>query len=178
MNKFKTGLFISRMQPIHKGHQLVIDEGIKMCDKLLVLIGSSQEYGTKRNPFPSTLRHVLLKNIYQDKIIIAELPDYTSEDDLCVEWGEYLLNHAKHYLGELPEVLFTGNKDISNIAQWFSERDLRTLKIHSVDVSRIPISATVLREAIFNDNREVWNEYLDERLHDYYYILKSFLSKN
>ncbi|MFW6008064.1 MAG: adenylyltransferase/cytidyltransferase family protein [archaeon] len=68
MNKsFELGLFCGRFQHIHKGHQNIIDIGLQLCNKLLILVGSAQEKGTKRNPLFVDTRINLIKNIYNEQ---------------------------------------------------------------------------------------------------------------
>ena len=49
--KDKIGLYIGRFQPFHKGHLNVVEEALNHCDKLIIAIGSAQEFGTEKNPF-------------------------------------------------------------------------------------------------------------------------------
>jgi len=43
---FNYGLIVGRFQHIHIGHEKLINIGLKLCDKLLVFIGSAnQEIG-------------------------------------------------------------------------------------------------------------------------------------
>ena len=48
---YDTGLIIGHFQTFHKGHQSLVDTGLQLCDRLLILVGSAQESGTERNPF-------------------------------------------------------------------------------------------------------------------------------
>lgn len=51
MKVYDTGLICGRFQTFHKGHERLVDTGLLLCDRLLILIGSAQECGTERNPF-------------------------------------------------------------------------------------------------------------------------------
>ena len=49
---YDSGLIVGRFQTFHKGHQSLVDAGLQLCDRVLILIGSAQESGTERNPYP------------------------------------------------------------------------------------------------------------------------------
>ena len=93
MKPYDVGLVCGRFQTFHKGHEKLIDTGLKLCDRLLILIGSAQECGTERNPLNINTRTKMLKAIYGDSsnIMIYGLADMTNENDICPEWGRYLL---------------------------------------------------------------------------------------
>ena len=46
---YDTGLLVGRFQTFHKGHQKLVETGLMLCDRLLLLVGSAQECGTERN---------------------------------------------------------------------------------------------------------------------------------
>ena len=49
MKPYKLGITVGRFQTFHKGHQVMIDKAIELCDKVGVFVGSSQESGTNKN---------------------------------------------------------------------------------------------------------------------------------
>ena len=67
MKPYDVGLVCGRFQTFHKGHEKLIDTGLMLCDRLLILIGSAQECGTERNPFNIATRIKMLKTIYGDR---------------------------------------------------------------------------------------------------------------
>lgn len=54
------GLMVGRFQPLHKGHLAVIREVLKKVDELIVVIGSSEESHTEKNPFTAGERFQML----------------------------------------------------------------------------------------------------------------------
>ena len=74
MKPYDVGLICGRFQTFHKGHEKLVDTGLMLCDRLLILIGSAQECGTERNPLNINTRTKMLKEIYGDYSdqIIAE----------------------------------------------------------------------------------------------------------
>ena len=67
MKPYDTGLVCGRFQTFHKGHERLVDTGLLLCDRLLILIGSAQECGTERNPFNINTRTKILKEIYGER---------------------------------------------------------------------------------------------------------------
>ena len=45
---FKYGIIVGRFQHIHKGHQKLIEIGLRLCDKLLIFIGSANQENSAR----------------------------------------------------------------------------------------------------------------------------------
>ena len=58
---YKNGLVIGRFDPVHIGHNKLINESLKRCERTLVLVGSAQESGTLRNPLPLSMRIRLIR---------------------------------------------------------------------------------------------------------------------
>ena len=94
----KVGVVLLRGQPIHNAHMHLIRTAYKENDKVLALFGSSNKVDMLRNPFSIDLRsQILYETLHQDfdqefiedKVEIAELPDWTQEEDQdnLLEWG-------------------------------------------------------------------------------------------
>ena len=113
MKVYDTGLICGRFQTFHKGHERLVDTGLLLCDRLLILIGSAQECGTERNPFNINTRTKILKEIYGDRpeVMIYGLADLTDENDIRPEWGRYLLNNTDRYIHKNPEIMIYGNDE-------------------------------------------------------------------
>jgi len=82
--KYKTGLLIGRFQPFHKGHLYLIKKGLKVCDRLIIGIGSANIID-KNNPFDfktrfKVLKAVVYKEKLQEKIVqIIDLDDFYND---------------------------------------------------------------------------------------------------
>ena len=112
MNKiYDSGMVVGRFQTFHLGHQHLIDSALQLCDRVLVFVGSSQEYGTERNPLNVETRIRMLRQIYENdkEVMIYPLPDLTEEKDITPEWGKYVLDNCKRYLYKNPEIFVFGN---------------------------------------------------------------------
>lgn len=138
MKPYDVGLVCGRFQTFHKGHEKLVDTGLLLCDRLLILIGSAQESGTERNPFNINTRTKILREIYGDRpeIMIYALSDMTDEFD---------------------------KKDLANTAELIVNRQ------------DLPISATMVREAMAKDDRKKWMSLVNPRLHKMYDVLRAEL---
>jgi cytidyltransferase-like protein len=61
---FDIALLCGRFQIFHKAHESLVDVALKMCDRIIILVGSAQEVGTERNPFDVHTRIQMIKEIY------------------------------------------------------------------------------------------------------------------
>ena len=56
-------VFIGRFQPFHKGHESVVKEALKQAKEVIVVVGSSFEARTLRNPFTFEERKSMIKAV-------------------------------------------------------------------------------------------------------------------
>lgn len=165
---YDTGLICGRFQTFHKGHEKLVETGLLLCDRLLILVGSSQECGTERNPLNIETRIRMLREVYGDSnnIMIYGLSDMTNENDICPEWGRYLLDNCERYIFKNPEIMIYGNDE--SRSAWFDKQDLKNTTELIINRSELPISATMLRELMVHDERKKWMALVNPRLHKMY----------
>lgn len=168
MKPYDTGLICGRFQTFHKGHEKLVDTALLLCDRVLILIGSAQECGTERNPYNVVTREKMLREIYGDSpnIMIYGLADMTNENDICPEWGKYLLENVERYIYKNPEVMIYGNDE--SRSGWFDKKDLKNTTELIINRAELPISATMLRQCMVEDNRKEWMKWVNPRLHKLY----------
>lgn len=172
---YDCGLICGRFQTFHKGHESLVETGLKLCDRLLILVGSAQECGTERNPFNINTRTKMLKTIYGDNqnIMIYGLADLTNENDITPDWGRYLLKNVDRYIYKAPELMIYGNDEARS--RWFDPEDIKDTSEFIVNRGRIPISATMVRESMVFDRRKEWMSMVNPRLHKMYDELRGEL---
>ena len=168
MKPYDCGLICGRFQTFHKGHESLVETGLKLCDRLLILVGSAQECGTERNPFNINTRTKMLETIYGDNqnIMIYGLADLTNENDITPDWGRYLLKNVDRYIYKAPELMIYGNDEARS--RWFDPEDIKDTSEFIVNRGRIPISATMVRESMVFDRRKEWMSMVNPRLHKMY----------
>jgi len=101
----KKALFVGRFQPFHTGHLKVIKWVLKQYDKIIIVIGSSQESNTEKNPFTLEERKKMVLNtlksegIFREKYQIISIPDVYDDE----VWVKNILKKVKF------ETIFTRN---------------------------------------------------------------------
>lgn len=91
------GLFVGRFQPFHLGHLKAIKWILERCEQVTIVIGSSQESFTERNPFTFEEREEMIKRsleeegVEEEKYEIIGIPDVFN----CERWVKSILNKAK-----------------------------------------------------------------------------------
>ena len=151
--KFKLGFMVGRMQPIHKGHQQLIDLGLELCEKFVILLGSSNESRTKSNPLTFTERYELIKKIYRNKVEVYPIVDIGI--GYLPEWGNYIMNTVKFYCDSYPDFYIggveEGRKDVFN-----NYPNLSTLYIGR---DKIDVSGTQIRDYLKNTIYPLYPQY-------------------
>ena len=175
MNAWDSGFLCGRFQHFHAGHESLVENCLKICDRMFIFVGSAQESGTERNPYDVETRIKVIKAIYGDNsnIIIKPLMDLTNENDITPDWGRYVLKNIKHYLHKAPEVMIYGNDEARS--RWFDPEDIKDTMEIVVPRSKLKISATEMREFLVRDQREEWMKFVNPRLHKYYDSLRAEL---
>lgn len=176
---YGTGLIVGRFQTFHKGHQRLIETGLMLCDRLLILVGSSQEHGTERNPFSIRTRIDMICTVYPtknyptDRIMLYALSDMTDGNDIRPEWGRYLLSNVDRYIYKTPELMVYDNDEPRS--RWFDMEDIKDTSEFIMNRGALPISATMLRELMVRNDRREWMKWVDPRLHKMYDMLRDEL---
>ena len=92
--KYNTLVFIGRFQPFHNGHKHVIDTAITLADQLIILVGSSNQVRSMRNPFTFEERCSCILDTYSIDnyqeinsctITVLELEDTMYNDNKWIE---------------------------------------------------------------------------------------------
>lgn len=175
LKPYDVGMLCGRFQTFHIGHESLVETGLKLCDRMLILVGSSQECGTERNPLNINTRTKMLKAIYGDEphIMIYGLADMTDENDIRPEWGRYLLDNVDRYIYKSPELMIYGNDE--SRSKWFDPEDIRDTTELIINRGRIPISATEVRKMMVMDNRREWQKWVNPKLHKMYHEIRDEL---
>jgi len=151
-------LFIGRFQPFHKGHLSVIKGMVKVSDKVLIGIGSSNTHGTPDDPFTREERREMIQRALQEENIIPlydvtfiNLPDMPEEDEA---WAKMCLEICENKV----TTIWTGN-------EW-TKKSFGSTGIKVQDIKEVPgISATEVRRRL--KVGENWKELVPEAVVDY-----------
>jgi nicotinamide-nucleotide adenylyltransferase len=137
----KKALFVGRFQPLHIGHLKAIKWILKKCDKIIIVIGSSQESKTDKNPFSLNERKKMIENTLkaegmEGKYEIIDIPDVHNDE----AWIKNILEKTKF------DIVFTMN-------DWTK----RCFEKYKISVKEHPIfdniSGSKIREMIKNNEK-------------------------
>ena len=111
MKKYNVGLVIGRFQPFHKGHEYMIRKALSLCKRVVVLVGSSQESGTERNPFNYQIRKEMIEKVFKkevsfNRIVIIPIVDKGYGNSPM--WGDYIAKACFDSTGENPDLYISG----------------------------------------------------------------------
>lgn len=99
MEKLKAAIFIGRFQPFHLGHKEILDYGLEIAEKVIVIIGSASASPTVKNPFSFEERKDFIQNSYPtdllERIVILPQTDYFHSD---TAWTNSVKNKIKQYV--------------------------------------------------------------------------------
>lgn len=150
---------IWRFQPLHNGHNLLIEASLANNDQNIIFIGSSNVIN-QQNPYNFEIRKKILQQNFQDNILdIHRLPD-TQTDDIWIQ----------NIILQIPITaslvkLYCGDQDKdSAIISIKNLRDILPFDIEIIEIPRsiIPISATQIRMALNNNNITFLKKYLSK----------------
>ena len=170
MKKYKCGLYVGRFQPLHVGHTHIIGKMFDECDVVIVAVGSAQESGTQRNPFDFATRSQWIVETFGTRknhiLHVVPIPDreHPSND---ASWGDYLLDKVWSATGEMPDVIYEGKEE--ERAHWYDNLDIEIVKVPR---SILPISGTMLREAIAQNDKSIALQWIPYAIREYYDEMK------
>lgn len=152
------GVFIARFQPLHKAHLYVIEKALKDCDKVVIMLGSSNKENMPRNPFNFRLRKELLSESLSNehdmtRIQIYQFPDW-SEENLMTDdsvWGHYLYYNIVSRINQKHFILYYSD-DPEIVKNWFDDEVKKYISFCFLDRKQVfdGLSSTKIREALLN----------------------------
>lgn len=164
---FELGVTVGRFQSFHAGHEYMINTAVKLCGRVGIFVGSSQESGTRNNPFSYETRERVLKKLFGDTVSIFPLPDIGVGNNSS--WGDYVLKNINDRFGCPPDLLVSGKE--ARRVDWFdSTRGITVAELYVPKI--IDISGTRMREFFISDNREEWQRHTNPVLWDEYDLLR------
>ncbi len=170
MKKYKKGLVLGRFQQLHIGHEFIINKALELCDEVLVLVGSSDKFMTKENPFNYETRESMLKIVFGDKIKIAPLPDL-GVGNVNI-WGNYVIDSATKENG-YPNCMVYGIENKCEL--WFNDEIKQKIDFVKIDRNDIKICASILRSYMYDNKYIEWKKYVNPALYKYYSYLRDIL---
>ena len=135
---------VGRFQMLHKGHESLINEGLELCDRFVILLGNAEESRTKDNPFNFEERKEMIKMIFGNKVEVY--PIISIGIGYCPAWGNYIMNTIKFYCGEYPDFVLRGSDD--GRSEWLDKEKYNNITEYIINRNIVPFSATQVRNAL------------------------------
>ena len=141
----RLGLIVGRFQPFHCGHDMLCRTALEECGRLLIVLGSSRQSRSIKNPFNDAEREHLIRtalaDIAADRLLFAGVPDVLYNEDVWLRHvREAVAGHARN---DETVTLYGHNKDSSSYyLALFPEWDYRELPNYR------GLSATPKRDAL------------------------------
>jgi len=118
------GVYIGRFQPFHNGHAAVLRRALGKFDRVVVLLGSSQEKETLRNPFSWGERADMIGNTFPDewsftrsgpgRLFIAPVEDCPDDNGIWVHRVTSFIGAHRALTGDDDVKLVGYDKDASS----------------------------------------------------------------
>lgn len=156
---YSLGLIVGRFQVLHAGHQQMISRALSLCDEVCIMVGSSQESGTEKNPLSYEERRQVILTLFPTGVRVYPLPDAGLGN--VPAWGEYVLEHVKQCCGRLPDLLITG-KEERRVSWYHGPLGNPITELHVP--KQIPVSSSMMRAYLLEDKKESWQQFADNRL--------------
>lgn len=163
-------VFIGRFQPLHKGHQSVIDRARELSKNVLVIVGSMGKARSTRNPFTFEERKEMINGIYPD-VIVRGISDSAYNDTMWVKKVQEIVKGESFHIANPGGFGLNGIADLK-IGLIGHEKDHSSyyLKLFrqwgNVGVPHVsPMNGTAIRQMWFEEEdkqRWEWDVILDD----------------
>lgn len=165
MQPFELAVIIGRFQPLHYGHEELVKLALLKAKKVMILVGSSQESRTTKNPFSFYERRNMFETTFVDylhRLHIRPLMDYDTNE----EWTQNV--HA---------IVNSVCSDNSKVCMIVCDKDNATLEsnnlLRSLPYTVFPstpyltYNATTVRKALFEGDNPLDLIYLPKPVQKY-----------
>lgn len=162
--RFNLGMVVGRFEPIHLGHEKIIDISLNSCSKTALLVTYNEQ--DKNNPYSYEYVMHLINKIYSDEIKDGRLKIIPFKNDIKFneKYGEKLIDTVSNVCLQNPDFIVYGSD--KNISKCFGENLRKDLFEIKVSRDEYNISATDIRNALQNNDIEFVRKNLDPKIYD------------
>ena len=166
----KYGVIVMRAQPFHTGHMHIIDKIIEDGLQPVIMLGSSNESSTEKNPYTVHQRATMIHMVYPD-VLIGAINDYDKYED----WLSALMLYIKHLTqaGTAESTIYLHEKledkhDFTFRGEDFSnESYCKMYIIAGLHTTSLPISDIQIRAKAIREDLEGNKEFLHPEVYKY-----------
>lgn len=140
----KTAVYIGRFAPIHNAHEATIRTALSENDNIIILVGSTNNPRTIKNPFTFKEIEVMIRSSFNEvqnsNIFILPLIDYLYDD---TKWITQVQSKISSVVNEEDVITIYGNeKDHSSFyLKFFPQYNFRDIEliddIHATDIRNL-----------------------------------------
>ena len=147
--KYKSGLSVMRLQPLHVGHCLIIRQMLAECNTGVILIGSADAMQDERNPFTVKERSQMITNVFPVECETGTLR-FRGINNLGNRrlWAGYVLAEIWRDFKLEPEIYYCGSDQDGELFLGVG------MEVAEVVRDIIPISATKVREQLLAGDKK------------------------
>ena len=153
-NPFDLIVYIGRFQPFHNAHKDTLDYAASMATNVLVLVGSSENATSIKNPWSFNTRYSMINDsTHILNLFIEGIKDYTYDDNKWItEVGNIINNHI-YQLSAKKIAIIGHDKDHSSFyLNYFPQWEF--IEVPSYPNHSDSIDATKIRRLLFNNDLE------------------------
>jgi nicotinamide mononucleotide adenylyltransferase len=146
----KHGFFMGRMNPIHLGHEAVIDHMIKTCGEAncTLILGSANAPTSMRQFFSYTERRGLIRKLYPTLRLVG-MPDYPTNDEWLVALHDTIESIAG--TSKPREIMFFTGDDDYYVTKLWRNAGYQVTVLNRFDGTTPVVSATEVRDCLLHD---------------------------
>ncbi len=150
--KFDYLIFIGRFQPAHNAHCEIIELALGLAERVIIMIGTSYQPRTSKNPFTAEEREKLIRSAFpdlEDELIFCYVSDKLYNDQ---QWAIDIQSHLQDVIvdDEEPTVGIIGHKKDNSTFYLDMFPQWNLVEFPNVE----DMHATSIRDYYFNDK---WN---------------------
>lgn len=152
---YKYAVYIGRFQPFHNGHLDIVKNGLKIADKVVILVGSTGSAPNIRNPWSfeerkwmilASLAHELGKE--SGRVSVLGIRDYFYNENTWITQVQAKIDQVTE--GDESVALIGSFKDASSYyLKYFPEWEFVPAEF---DKTSLGISSTAIRERLFRES--------------------------
>jgi cytidyltransferase-like protein len=166
----KYGVILGRMQPMHLGHQHIIDKIIADGLEPIVILGSAQEFGTNKNPYHP------LERIHMVQLVYPGIKVFAIDDcDCWDEWYYKLISTitlcVTDNLDEVTIYLHDKLEDLQNFTfrgvDYTNEYYSKLYKVDGMYTTKLQLSDIQVRAKLIREDLEGNKHFLHPKVYDF-----------
>ncbi len=116
MSDYQIAVIVGRFQPLHNLHKKLIDKGLSIAEKVIIVLGSDKKAPDIRNPFSAAEREKMIRGCFtlseNKRLVFSPVRDHLYNDNLWIAEIQNIVRNAQEELlekePEFTEVLHSG----------------------------------------------------------------------